>query len=61
MSATQSIKENVNIVKKASSEIIYSDLDGLPINGVIYWRGIPLEHFNKDQLIKIIYLLVEND
>jgi len=41
-------------------ETVKNDLSCVKIPGAIYWRGVFIKDFSKDQLIKIIYLLMEN-
>lgn len=57
-----STQKDINMVNRISDEkTIKSDLNDTAIPGVIYWRGIFIKEFSKEQLIKIIYLLMEND
>ena len=37
------------------------DLDVLTIEGTMFWGKISLAEYNKEQLIKMIHLLVEDD
>ncbi len=55
-------QKDINIINRISDEItIKNDLKSTNIPGAIYWRGVFIREFSKDQLIKIIYLLMEND
>jgi len=55
-------QKDINIINRISDEkTIKADLNATNIPGAIYWRGIFIRKFSKEQLIKIIYLLMEND
>ncbi len=57
----QKEKQNISIHEKISEDVIHNDLNSIHLPGLMYWRGIPIYKFTKDQLVKIIYLLLENN
>ena len=40
-----------------SNSITKRDLDDVMVEEVMYWGGVPITELNKEQLIKIIYVL----
>lgn len=57
-----SAQKDIKIINRISDEkTIKADLMCTNISGAIYWRGIPIENFGKNQLTKIIYLLMEDE
>ena len=44
------------IIIKKSKESVKRDLDDVIIDGVAYYKDIPLDNFDKQQLITIIIL-----
>ena len=40
-----------------SNSITKRDLDDVIVEGVMYWGEVPVTELNKEQLIKIIYVL----
>ena len=57
----QKEKQNISIHEGISENTVHSDLNDIYLPGLMYWRGVPIYKFTKDQLVKIIYLLMEND
>ena len=55
-------QKDIQLINTGTTEkTIKSDLSVTKTSGLIYWRGVPLDNFSKNQLMKIIYLLMEND
>ena len=58
-------QERLNEVRKilvgAKTGAEKQDLDALTVEGTVYWGHIPIIEYNKEQLIKIIHLLAEDN
>ncbi|KKN45302.1 hypothetical protein LCGC14_0684550 [marine sediment metagenome] len=50
------MKDKLQVTLKIDEKFIKRDLEGIIIPGVLYYCDIPIENFNKDELINIIYL-----
>ncbi|KKN71262.1 hypothetical protein LCGC14_0423050 [marine sediment metagenome] len=42
-----------------SKSIAVTDLDDIIVEGTMYWGGVPIKTFDKERLIKIIYVLTD--
>jgi len=51
------VKTENQVTLKVDEMFIKRDLGAMIVPGVIYYRDVPIKNFDKDQLIKIIYLM----